>query len=76
MAMYFLIAKYMQKDTNMTSASQIYERWRLANEQHSRSARSTVPAIRAMIPEDMADRTDDKSMEKLYNEDDALSDFL
>jgi hypothetical protein len=76
MAMYFLIAKDVPKEANMTSASQISERWHLANQQHLRSARSTVRAIRAMMPEDMADGTDDEIMEKLYDEDDALSDFL
>jgi hypothetical protein len=29
-----------------------------------------------MLPEDMADRTNDEIMKKLYNEDAALSDFL
>jgi hypothetical protein len=76
MAMHFLIAKYLQKDATMTSASQISERWRLTNEQHSRSTPSMVRAIRTTMHEDMADRTDDDIMEKLYNEDDALSDFL
>jgi hypothetical protein len=50
MAMYFLIVKYLQKDANMTSASQISEFWRLANKQHSLSARSTVRAIRDVMP--------------------------
>jgi hypothetical protein len=59
MVMHFLISKYLQKDAHMTSASQISERWRLTNEQHSCSAHSTVRAIRAMMPEDMADCTDD-----------------
>jgi hypothetical protein len=30
----------------------------------------------AMMPEDMAGRTDDELMETFYNEDDALLDFL
>jgi hypothetical protein len=76
MAMHFLIANYLQKDANMTSASQISEHWRLANEQYSRSARSTVRAIRDMTPEDMAGCTDDDNTEKLCNEDDVLSDLL
>jgi hypothetical protein len=76
MVMHFLIAKYLQKDANMTFASQILERWRLTNEQHSRSPRFTVRVMRAMMPEDMADHTDEEIMEKLYNEDDALWDFL
>jgi hypothetical protein len=76
MAIYFLITKYLQKDANMTSASRISGRWRLTNEQYLGSPRSTVRAIRAIMPEDVAGHTDDKIMEKLYNEDDALSDFL
>jgi hypothetical protein len=76
MVMHLLIAKYLQKDANMTSAGQISERWRLTNEQHSRYARSTVHAIGDVLPEDMADRTDDEIMEKLYNEDDALLHFI
>jgi hypothetical protein len=35
-----------------------------------------VRVIRDMLPEDMADRTDDKIMEKVYSEDDDLSYFL
>jgi hypothetical protein len=35
-----------------------------------------VRAIRAIIPKYMVGLTDDKIMEKLYNEDDALLDFL
>jgi hypothetical protein len=70
MAMHFLIVKYLQNDAHMTSASRISEHWHLTN------ACSTVRAIRAMMPEDMADRTDDDIMEKLHDEDDALSDFL
>jgi hypothetical protein len=76
MTMHFLFAKYLQKDANMTSASHISERWRFANAQHSCSACSTVSAIRDIMPEDMTDCIDDEIMEKLYNEDDALSDFL
>jgi hypothetical protein len=49
---------------------------RLTNEQFSWSAHSTVRAIRSTMPKNMACRTDNKIMEKLYNEDDALSDFL
>jgi hypothetical protein len=73
--MYFLLAKHLQKDANLTSSSLVYERWRIANEQNSRYARSTVRAIRAMLPEDMADRTDDELME-YYKVDDTLSDFF
>jgi hypothetical protein len=76
MAMHFLIAKYLQKYANMTSAGHISERWRLTNEQYSRSARSNVRSIRDMMPEDMSGRTNGEIMEELYNEDDALSDFL
>jgi hypothetical protein len=72
----FLIAKYLEKDANMESARQISEHGRLTNEQYSWSAHSTVCVIRAMIPSDMDSCTDDKIVEKLYNEDDALSDFL
>jgi hypothetical protein len=70
--MHFLIVNYLQKDVNMESSGQISERWRLANEQYSRSAHSMVRSIRTMMSED----TDDEIMEKLYNEDDALSDFF
>jgi hypothetical protein len=76
MEMHFLIAKYFQKDSNLASAGQIFERWRLANKQYSRSAHSTVLAIRATMSDDMTGRTDDEIMETLYNEDDSLSDFL
>jgi hypothetical protein len=76
MAVHLLIVNYLQKDANMESAGQILERWRLTNENYSRSTRSTVRVIRAMMSEDMAGRTDYEIMEKLYNEDDALSDFL
>jgi hypothetical protein len=75
MAMHFLIVNYLQKYANMESAGQISERWRLTNKQYSQSARSTAGAIRSTMPKDMAGRTDDEIMEKLYNEDDALSDF-
>jgi hypothetical protein len=59
----------------LTSSSLVSERWRIANEQNSRSARSTVRAICAILPEEMADRTDDELME-YYNVDDTLSDFV
>jgi hypothetical protein len=65
MSMHFLVAKYLQKDTNITPAAEITKEWRLANEKYSQSARSTVRAIRAILPEDMAGRTDDEIMEKL-----------
>jgi hypothetical protein len=73
--MYFLLAKHLQKDANLTSSSLVSERWRIANEQNSRSASSTVCAIRAMLPEEMADHIDDKLME-YYKVDDTLSDFV
>jgi hypothetical protein len=76
MEMHFLITKYLRKNANMESAGQISERWCLTNKQNSRYARSTVRTIIAMMPEDMTGRTNDKIMEKLYTEDDALSDFL
>jgi hypothetical protein len=75
LAMYFLLAKHLQKDANFMSSSLVSERWRIANEQNSRSARSTVRAIRAMLPEEMADRTDDELME-YCKVDDTLSDFV
>jgi hypothetical protein len=46
------------------------------NIQYSRSACSMVFVIRFMMPEDVAGCTDDEIMKKLYNEDDALSDFI
>jgi hypothetical protein len=73
---HFLIAKYLQKDSNLASASQISECWRLAKEQYSCSTCSTVRAIPAKMPQDMTGRTDYEIMETLYNEDDALSGFL
>jgi hypothetical protein len=76
MAIHFLIAKYLQKDSNLASASQISECWRLTNGQYFHSSRFIVHAIRAMMPQDMAGRTDDDFIETLYYEDDALSDFL
>jgi hypothetical protein len=75
-AMHFLLAKYFQKYVNMTSAAHITKRWSLTNEKYSQSARSTVHVIRSILSEDMAGRTDDEIIEKLYTEDDALSDFL
>jgi hypothetical protein len=51
LAMHFLLAKQLQKDANLTSSSLVSERWRVANEQNSLVARSTVRAIRAMLPE-------------------------
>jgi hypothetical protein len=51
MAMHFLVAKYLQKYVNMTSAAQISERWRLANDKYSQSSRSMVRASRAIMPE-------------------------
>jgi hypothetical protein len=75
LAMHFLLAKHLQNDSNLTSSSLVSERWRIANEQNSRSVRSTVRAIRAMLPEEMADRTDDELLE-YYKVDDTLSDFV
>jgi hypothetical protein len=73
--MHFFLAKHLQKDANLTSSSLVSERWRIANEHNSRSARSTVRAIRAMLPEEMADRTDNELLE-YYKVDDTLSDFV
>jgi hypothetical protein len=73
--MNLLIAKYLQKYANMTSAAKISEHWRLTNEKYSQPAHSTVRAIRTIMPDDMDGCNDDKTM-KFYNEDDALSDFL
>jgi hypothetical protein len=75
LAMHFLLAKHLKKDANLTSSSLVSERWRVANEQTSCSARSTVCAIRAMLPEEMADRTDGELLE-YYKVDDTLSDFV
>jgi hypothetical protein len=75
LAMHFLLAKHLQKDADLMSSSLVSERWRIANEQNSRSARSTVRAIRDMLPEEMADRTDDELLE-YYKVDDTLSDFV
>jgi hypothetical protein len=75
LAMHFLLAKHLQKYANLTSSSLVYERWRIANEHNSRYARSTVCAIRAMLPEEMADRTDDELLE-YYKIDDTLLDFV
>jgi hypothetical protein len=60
--MHFLLAK-------------VSERWRIVNEQNSRSARSTVRAIRAMLPEEMADRTDGELL-LYYKVDDILLDVF
>jgi hypothetical protein len=51
LAMHFLLAKHLKKDANLMSSSLVSERWRVANEQNSRSSRSTVRAIRAVLPE-------------------------
>jgi hypothetical protein len=71
LAMHFLIAKHLQKDANLMSSSLVSERWRIANEQNSRSARSTVRVIRVMLPEEMVDRTDYMLLE-YYKVDDTL----
>jgi hypothetical protein len=73
--MHFLLVKHLQKDANLTYSSLVSERWRIANEQNSRSACSTARVIRAMLPEEMADRTDDELLE-YYKVDDTLSDFF
>jgi hypothetical protein len=73
--MYFLLAKHLKKDANLMSSSLVSERWRVANEQNSRYARSTVRAIRAMPPEEISDRTNDELLE-YYKVDDTLSDFV
>jgi hypothetical protein len=70
--MHFILAKHLKKDANLTSSSLVSERWRIANEQSSRSARSTVRAICAMLPVEMANRTDDDLLE-YYKVDDTLS---
>jgi hypothetical protein len=75
MAVHFLLAKHLQNDANFTSSSLFSERLRIVNEQNSRSARSTVRAIRAMLPEEMADRTNDELLE-YYKDDDTLSYFV
>jgi hypothetical protein len=69
--MHFLLAKHLQKDANLMSSSLVSERWRIANEQNSRSARSTVRVIRVMLPEEMVDRTDYMLLE-YYKVDDTL----
>jgi hypothetical protein len=61
--MQFLLAKHLQKDANLTFSSLVSERWRVMNEQNSCSARSTVRATHAMIPEEMADDTDDELLQ-------------
>jgi hypothetical protein len=75
LAMHFLLAKHLKKDANLTSSSLVSERWCVVNEQNSRSTNSTVRAIRAMLPEEMADRTDEELL-KYYKVDDTLSDFV
>jgi hypothetical protein len=73
--MHFLLAKHLQKDANLTSLSLVSECWHITNEHNYRFARSTVRAIRAMLPEDMTDRTDEELLE-YYKVDDTLSDFV
>jgi hypothetical protein len=73
--MHFLLVKHLQKDANLTSSRMVSERWRIANGLKSRSARSTVRVIRAMLPEEMADHTDDELME-YYKVEDTLSNFV
>jgi Na+(H+)/acetate symporter ActP len=63
MAMHFLVAKYLQKDANMTSAAYISERWRLTNEKYWQSAHSTVRVVGAILSEGMAGCTDEDIME-------------
>jgi hypothetical protein len=73
--MHFLLSKHLQKDANLVSSSLVSDRWRIANDQNSSSTCSTVCAIRAMLPEEMADHTDDQLLE-YYKVDDTLSDFV
>jgi hypothetical protein len=73
--MHFLLAKHLQKDANLTSSILVSERWCIANEQNSRSARSTFRVIHTMLPEEMVDRTDDELLE-YYKVVDTLSDFV
>jgi hypothetical protein len=75
LAMHFIIAKHLKKDANLTSSSLVSDRWCIANEQNSRSACSTVRTIRVMLPEEMADRTDEELLE-YYKVDNTLSDFV
>jgi hypothetical protein len=75
MAMHFLLGNHLKQDANLTSSRLVSERWLVANEQNSRSARSTVRAIRDMLPEEMADRTDDELLE-YYKVDDTHSYFV
>jgi hypothetical protein len=75
LAMHFLLAKHLRKDDNLTSSSLVSECWRIVNEQNSRSVRSTVRAIRAMLPADMADHTDGELLD-YCKVDDTLSDFV
>jgi hypothetical protein len=63
--MHFIISRYLQEKENVTSAGQVSERWRLAKEQYSRSARSTVRAIRAMMSTGMTNHTDEEIMQTL-----------
>jgi hypothetical protein len=74
--MHFIISRYLQDEKHVTSAGQISERWRLANEQYLRSARSSGRAIHAIMPTDMANRTDEEIAQTLYEEDEALWGFL
>jgi hypothetical protein len=75
LAMHFLLAKHLQKDASLTSSSLVSERWRIMNEQNSRSAHSTFCAIHAMLPEEMDDCTDYELLE-YYKVEDTLSDFV
>jgi hypothetical protein len=73
--MHFLIAKYLHDDKNNATVTQISERWRLAHEHYSRSAPATVRALRTLMPADWGTQNDEEITEKLYDEDEAISDF-
>jgi hypothetical protein len=69
-------AQYLRDETNIASATQISECWRLAHDQYSRSAPVTVRALWTLMPADMSSHIDAEIMETLYDEDEAISDFL
>jgi hypothetical protein len=73
--MHFILAMHLQKDVNLKFSSLISERWRITNEQNTRSARSTIRIICTMLPEEMADCTNDELLE-YYKVGDTLSDFV
>jgi hypothetical protein len=73
--MHFLIVKYLRDGKNNATATQSSEHWRLAHEQYSRSAPTTLRALRTLMPADWGTQTDEEIMETLYDEDEAISDF-